>query len=169
MLLLLSLTISLAQALAAAAHHVDCSWRIGDRPPHDYGFYRWCIASVKKEVYSGRAVYTCDAGSPKGVGDTVATYNFSKRKEMEFTTPCGSHGYAGTRQWDKPCQGRDWAVCIGDADPWQPKVNCFYMNRFDDCEWPAKFDIPPALVDIWYRQPVLSWPKRDGNKTASAE
>lgn len=26
-----------------------------------------------------------DAGSPKGVGDTVATYNFGKRKEMEFS------------------------------------------------------------------------------------
>ncbi|PWN25494.1 hypothetical protein BDZ90DRAFT_262143 [Jaminaea rosea] len=147
------LAAQLAPQLALADHHV-CSWKEGLNSPFEYGYDRSCMAYVAKTA-SGYADYRCAKEWPTTYGILVADFNVLSPGRLEFAAACGENGYALTKWVSPSCTWiHSMAMCLGRGDPHRPvkEINCFYMARADDCEWPAMFtnDSIPDMVDIWY-------------------
>lgn len=145
MLYLASISIlALVSLDAALADHQTCSWRgPGPRNPTKYGFVLFCSAP-KHIVDDQHARYLCEGNNIK-----VADFNFLGPGLLEFGTPCNNQGYA------ENCKDSTWGLCIaphgtGTAEP-QIAPSCFYMARYDDCQWPQQFNLStlPDAVFIY--------------------
>lgn len=152
--------------LGAKADHAVCSWTgPGQGDPTQYSWEKYCIANPKVMLvpngdngYDSKAKFKCNDSETQ-----VADWNYlgnDNSGRLEFATPCNGNGFA-----DNPyihwCNFIWWSACISDnANFTGGKIQCFYMNKYDDCEWPTKFATSkelPASVGIFYGP---HWDKR---------
>ncbi|CAO1622658.1 unnamed protein product [Jaminaea pallidilutea] len=93
--------------------------------------------------------YRCVLDSPDDrAGQKIGDWNYLKPNTHEISTPCGTGGFAGSKNH---CPAALWGVCVNFKDLKDEEYGCWGLGHRDDCEWPVAFSKPPPSLVVYFK------------------